>query len=167
MSAEIEIPDWPPWPAALAGGAGGAGRAQPGAVGAGGRPPGAGGGCARPVPRPRSGRRRPYLAGRSPPRSWPVVLQPDRAQCLGASEIRPASGKPCRGRAPSGHDGLGSTGTALTGATLGRRTVVPTVHSGGGGDAKGPSRRGSRPKACGLDRTVTCPPSSVGRAHPW
>jgi hypothetical protein len=30
----------------------------------------------------------PTPAGRSPPQSWPVVLPPDRAQCLGASEIR-------------------------------------------------------------------------------
>jgi hypothetical protein len=56
----------------------------------------------------------------------------------GASQIRASFWGPCRERAPSGHDGLGSTGTALTRATLGRRTVVPTVHSGGGGDAKGP-----------------------------
>jgi hypothetical protein len=83
MSAEIEIPDRPPWPAALAGGADAAGRAQSGAVvlaiehralvadvhawflvhG-----------LAASDPTQPAG---------PPPRSWPVVLPPDRAQRLG------------------------------------------------------------------------------------
>jgi GDSL-like Lipase/Acylhydrolase family len=47
----------------------------------------------------------------------------------GPARSGPASGTRLPRRVPSGHDGLGQREHALTGATIGRRTVVPTVHA--------------------------------------
>jgi hypothetical protein len=108
MRAEIELPDGPPWPAALAGGAGAAGRAQSGAVvlaiehgalvadvhawflvhGLAASDP------TQPAARPRD--RGLWYCPLIEPNAW------------GASQIRASFWEPCRERAPSGHDGLGS-----------------------------------------------------------
>ena len=62
-------------------------------------------------------------SARPPARSWPVVLRPDRAQRLRCQpDPGQLLGSAAQGRAPSSHDDLGRTGTALTGATLGQRT---------------------------------------------